>query len=183
VLVKNFGWPESVFDNLPDKELYIFEAALPGPIEQDRVPGAPEVQQSFSFRLHEQEPLKLPGGSVRIADTRNFPVSTTTAAALVELEPGALREMHWHPNTDEWQYWLEGQGRMTIFAAGATARTFDLRAGDVGFVPFAMGHYIENTGIRRSASWRFSPPPASRMSRSPSGWHSPRAPSSPRTCA
>jgi oxalate decarboxylase len=146
VLVKNFGWPESVFDNLPGKELYIFEAALPGPIEQDRVPGAPEVQQSFSFRLHEQEPLKLPGGSVRIADTRNFPVSTTTAAALVELEPGALREMHWHPNTDEWQYWLEGQGRMTIFAAGATARTFDLRAGDVGFVPFAMGHYIENTG-------------------------------------
>jgi oxalate decarboxylase len=145
VLVKNFGWPESAFDNLPDKEPYIFEAPLPGPIEQDRVPGAPKVQQSFSFHVHEQEPRRLPGGCVRIADTRNFPVSTTTAAALVELEPGALREMHWHPNADERQYWLEGQGRMTIFAAGATARTFDLRAGDVGFVPFAMGHYIENT--------------------------------------
>ena len=26
------------------------------------------------------------------------------------------------------------------------ARTFDYRAGDVGYVPFAMGHYIENTG-------------------------------------
>ena len=35
---------------------------------------------------------------------------------------------------------------MTIFGAEAKARTFDFRAGDVGFVPFAMGHYVENTG-------------------------------------
>ena len=26
------------------------------------------------------------------------------------------------------------------------ARTFDYQAGDVGYVPFAMGHYVENTG-------------------------------------
>ena len=52
----------------------------------------------------------------------------------------------WHPNGDEWQYYLEGQGRMTVFASGATARTFDYQAGDLGYVPFAMGHYVENTG-------------------------------------
>ena len=33
-----------------------------------------------------------------------------------------------------------------MFAASGQARTFDFRAGDVGFVPFAMGHYVENTG-------------------------------------
>jgi oxalate decarboxylase len=147
VLAKNFGWPESVFDNIPPQELYIFNAPLPGPLEQDRVKGAPSVPQSFSFRLLAQEPQhRTRGGSVRIADTRNFPVATTTAAALVEIEPGGMREMHWHPNTDEWQYWIQGQGRMTIFASGGKARTFDFQAGDVGFVPFAMGHYIENTG-------------------------------------
>jgi oxalate decarboxylase len=35
---------------------------------------------------------------------------------------------------------------MTVFASSGLARTFDYRAGDVGYVPFAMGHYIENTG-------------------------------------
>ena len=35
---------------------------------------------------------------------------------------------------------------MTVFASGGKARTFDYQAGDVGYVPFAMGHYIENTG-------------------------------------
>ena len=54
--------------------------------------------------------------------------------------------MHWHPNTDEWQYYIGGSGRMTVFASSGRARTFDYQAGDVGYVPFAMGHYVENTG-------------------------------------
>src|SRR6202050_1835569 len=37
-------------------------------------------------------------------------------------------------------------GKMTVFASSGKARTFDYQAGDVGYVPFAMGHYIENTG-------------------------------------
>jgi oxalate decarboxylase len=64
----------------------------------------------------------------------------------VEIKPGGMREIHWHPNNDEWQYYLSGIGRMTVFAASGTARTFNYRAGDVGYVPFAMGHYIQNTG-------------------------------------
>lgn len=87
----------------------------------------------------------MPGGWVRIADQRVFPASTMSAA-LVELEPGGLRELHWHPTGDEWQYYIEGEGRMTVFGAESKARTFDYRAGDVGYVPYAMGHYIENTG-------------------------------------
>jgi oxalate decarboxylase len=57
-----------------------------------------------------------------------------------------MRELHWHPNTDEWQYYIEGQARMGVFAASGQARTFNFTAGDVGYVPFAMGHYVENTG-------------------------------------
>jgi oxalate decarboxylase len=86
------------------------------------------------------------GGQVRIVDSSNFPAATTIAAALVEVDPGGLRELHWHPNTDEWQYYISGRGRMTVFASGGKARTFDYQAGDVGYIPFAMGHYIENTG-------------------------------------
>jgi oxalate decarboxylase len=57
-----------------------------------------------------------------------------------------MRELHWHPNTDEWQYYIEGQARMGVFASSGQAHTFDFLAGDVGDVPFAMGHYVENTG-------------------------------------
>ena len=83
---------------------------------------------------------------VRIADSRNFAASTKVAAALVEVEPGGMRELHWHPNVDEWQYYIEGCARMTVFAAEGRARTFDYQQGDVGYVPFAMGHYIQNMG-------------------------------------
>ena len=96
--------------------------------------------------MHAQEPTKAPGGQVRITDSRNFTISERIAAALVEIEPGGMRELHWHPNADEWQYYLNGKGRMTVFASGGKSRTFDYQAGDVGYVPFAMGHYVENTG-------------------------------------
>ena len=147
VLAKNFGVSPDAFANIPSHELYIFQSQVPGPLASDRVPSPNgTVPRRFSHHLLAQEPIRTPGGTVRIADSTNFPASTTTAAALVEVEPGAMREMHWHPNNDEWQYYIAGRGRMTVFASDGKARTFDFRAGDVGYVPFAMGHYIENTG-------------------------------------
>jgi oxalate decarboxylase len=83
---------------------------------------------------------------VRIVDSANFPAATTIAAALVEVDPGAMRELHWHPNADEWQYYISGRARMTVFGAEGEANTFDYQAGDVGYVPSPMGHYVENTG-------------------------------------
>ena len=147
VLAKNFGVPASNFGNTPDpSELYIFPLPVPGPLANDRLAGAVPVPNTFSHHLMAQEPIRTKGGSVRIVDSKNFPASVTIAAALVEINPGAMRELHWHPNTDEWQYYIEGKGRMGVFASSGDARTFDYQAGDVGFVPFAMGHYIENTG-------------------------------------
>ena len=35
---------------------------------------------------------------------------------------------------------------MTVFASSGTAQTFDYQAGDVGYIPRAMPHYVENTG-------------------------------------
>jgi oxalate decarboxylase len=150
VLAKNFGVPEAAFADIPldvDRERYIFSGQVPGPIASDAVQSpAGAMPQSYSHRLLAQEPIEAAGGQVRIVDSSNFPAATTIAAALVEIEPGGLREMHWHPNTDEWQYYIEGRARMTVFASGGKARTFDYQAGDIGYVPFAMGHYVQNTG-------------------------------------
>jgi oxalate decarboxylase len=83
---------------------------------------------------------------VRIADSRNFIVSKTIAATRVEVKPGGLREMHWHPNADEWAYFLKGSARVTVFDTGPAAMTADFHAGDIGYVKKALGHYVENTG-------------------------------------
>jgi oxalate decarboxylase len=150
VLAKNFGVPESAFRSIPfdvEHERYIFGGEVPGSLASDLVesPAGP-VPQTFVHHLFAQDPVVAAGGTARIVDSSNFPAASTIAAAYVEVEPGGLRELHWHPNTDEWQYYIAGQGRMTVFASSGKARTFDYQAGDVGYIPFAMGHYVENTG-------------------------------------
>jgi oxalate decarboxylase len=150
VLAKNFGVPEAAFANLPqdiEHTRWILAGTVPGPLAADVVRSpAGLVPVPYSYRLLEQQPIKTSGGQVRIVDSSNFPAATTITAAFVEVEPGAMRELHWHTNIDEWQYYINGRGRMTVFASGGKARTFDYQAGDVGYVPFAMGHYVENTG-------------------------------------
>ncbi|MCY7901148.1 oxalate decarboxylase [Bacillus inaquosorum] len=147
VIAANFGVTKEEIANLPGKEIYIFENQIPGSLKDDIVEGPNgEVPYPFTYRLLEQEPIESEGGKVYIADSTNFTVSKTIASALVTVEPGAMRELHWHPNTHEWQYYISGKARMTVFASDGHARTFNYQAGDVGYVPFAMGHYVENIG-------------------------------------
>src|SRR6202040_2795619 len=101
----------------------------------------------FTFSLGSMPPTRqTKGGEARIADSRNFVVSKTVAAALVTVHPGGLREMHWHPNADEWQYWIKGKGRMTVFNTGPNAITMDFNPGDIGYVKKNLGHYVKNVG-------------------------------------
>jgi oxalate decarboxylase len=146
VLAANFEVPESAFANLPDHELYIFNGPVPGPLSAERIAGAGPVSEPFTHHLLAQEPVRTKGGSFRIADSRVFKASKTIAAALIEIEPGGMRELHWHPIADEWLYFLSGEARMGVFDANGDAGTFDYQAGDVGYVPRPMGHYVVNRG-------------------------------------
>jgi len=146
-LAKNFGTDQEAFAHIPKEEQFIFKAPLPPALQVDTFGSAQgPVPLDMKFRLMSETPTLAPGGAVRIADTRNFAISSDIAAALVEVEPGHIREIHWHPNADEWQFYIAGKARMTVFAAQANSRTFDFRAGDVGTVPKAMPHFVENTG-------------------------------------
>jgi oxalate decarboxylase len=149
VLAKNFGVPAETFAKVPKKELFIFERPLPRPLAEEQKQaeaGTGRVPHSFDFKPSEMKPTKVSkGGEVKIVDQKIWP-ATNIAAAIVTLKPGGLRELHWHPNEDEWQYYVSGKGRMTVFAAGGRARTMDFEEGDVGYIDRSVPHYIENTG-------------------------------------
>ncbi len=150
VLAKNFGIPAESFKNIPVEQKWIFQGELPGPLAQDQaevMKGTTASPSPFIFRLSDMKPDKSnKSGTVQIADSTNFTVSKTVAAALVTVKPGGMREMHWHPTADEWQYYVKGTGRMTVFDAGPAAVTGDFGPGDIGYVKKNLGHYIENTG-------------------------------------
>jgi oxalate decarboxylase family bicupin protein len=144
VVAENFRLPPEIFKALPEKEKYIFQGSLPGPISKEKPKNFKKSKLNFTHRMLQQEPVNATGGRVRITDSTNFPLSKTVAAAHLDIDPGAMREMHWHPNADEWSFFIRGRARVTIFAAEGNARTFDYMAGDVGIVPRNMGHFIEN---------------------------------------
>ena len=150
ILARNFGVPESALHNLPKEEQFIFTALPFKPLDEERQQAAGNVGYSktkFTYHVEGVKPnVENRSGNVLIADSKVFPISTTVASALVTLKPGGIRELHWHPNADEWQYYVKGKGRMALFAAGNRNRTMDVQAGDVGYVPITEGHYIENTG-------------------------------------
>ena len=129
---------------------FIFPVPVPGPLAQEQQTAAgskPRSSVAFDFALRSMPPtFQTKSGEVRVVDSQNFPVNKALAAAHVIIKPGGLRELHWHQNAAEWQYYIQGKGRMTVFFNGGKARTADFNAGDVGYVPRTFGHYIENTG-------------------------------------
>jgi oxalate decarboxylase family bicupin protein len=150
VLPKDLAAPTTAFADLPPDQLYIFPGTrAPPDLSSQTVTGpAGPIPRNGSFNYHfsAQPPMMLPGGSVKILDPITFPIAKQFSVALVTLKPGAMREVHWHTTSDEWNYFLAGRARVTVMIARAASRTFDFSAGDVGFVPVASTHYVENTG-------------------------------------
>jgi len=149
IVARNFGVSEAAVANMPTKEKFIFQTDVPGPLADDRRVAAGALGPSstdFAFRTMDYPPTKKnKSGEVRIIDSSTFKI-TTTSAAIVTVKPGGVRELHWHPNADEWQFFYGGKGRMTVFATGGRARTMDFETGDVGYIQKTLPHYVENTG-------------------------------------
>lgn len=153
VVAKNFGVSQETlkpFNDLPSAGKWIFQAPVPPALSQDvasATRNVPATKNVYDFAMMDMKPDKQNAmGVIRIVDSTKFKVSKNIAMAHVTVKPGAMRELHWHQNADEWQYYIAGTGRMTVFANHTNARTMDFRAGDVGYIPITLPHYIENTG-------------------------------------
>jgi oxalate decarboxylase len=147
VLARNFRLPADTFANFPKKEVYIAKGAVPPPLPQDPAPASLDAPPlTHRYQLLAAKPDTFAGGTMRTVSEAEFPISTTITGALLTIDKGAMRELHWHPNAAEWQLYLKGSARMTVFGSHGRARTEEFVAGDVGYVPQGYGHYIENTG-------------------------------------
>ena len=147
VLAQNFGVAESVFAKVPKGELYIGPGRVPSADAVARPDGAAhDAPVTHKYRLLAQAPRESPGGTIRIVSSVEFPISGGMTGAYLTIAPGGLRTMHWHPNADEWQYYVTGQARLTVFGSSGRVRTEDVSAGDATYIPRGYGHHIENVG-------------------------------------
>ncbi|MGB8841374.1 MAG: cupin domain-containing protein [Aliidongia sp.] len=150
MLAQNFGVPASTFANFPKGETYINQGKILTP------EAAAEVNDMVSpnthrYKLMQQRPIRdFPGGSIHLASVNEFPMSTTMSGGIMKLKPGALRELHWHPNANEWQYYAKGHARVTLFGSGGRMTTADFSPGDVAYIPQGYGHSVQNIGTEET---------------------------------
>jgi oxalate decarboxylase len=147
IIARNLGLPLDTVQKFAKKELYIGG----GPIAVDPKPKNidPTIEPSqnpHKFRLIDVRPEEFSGGSIRVCSQKEFPINSTLTSALMTLKPGAFRELHWHPNADEWQYVIKGSGQLTNFGSHSRVKTMDYSKGMVAFIKQGYGHFIENTG-------------------------------------
>jgi oxalate decarboxylase len=147
LLAKNFGLPESAFDGFPTEEVYFARGKRPPEPAAAPLGGVKSPPQTHKYSLLAQEPHRVyKGGREWRVDSTSFEISKTITGVILDLDPGALRELHWHPTADEWQYVIQGEISVTLFGAKGRYRTEKLEQGDVGYIPQGYGHSIENVG-------------------------------------
>jgi oxalate decarboxylase len=148
LMARNSGLPESTFAAFPKKELYIGVGKIAvKPVPLNINPAIPISGFLHRFRMEADgiyQPFK--GGYTKLVTAAEFPIQKTLSALRMDIEPGAIRELHWHPNADEWQYVMSGQGNVSIFGSHGRVKTMPYKKGMVAFVKQGYGHYIENTG-------------------------------------
>jgi len=147
IIARSLGLPVDAIRGLPQKELYIGTGPIaPSTPPRNIDPNIEPGQNPHKFSLLRAHPEEFAGGSLRVVSQKQFPINTTLTSALMVLKPGTFRELHWHPNADEWQYVVSGSGQLTLFGSHGRVRTMDYDKGKVAFIKQGYGHFIENTG-------------------------------------
>ncbi|MBX9580027.1 MAG: cupin domain-containing protein [Gemmataceae bacterium] len=147
---KSLGVSEQDLASLPGGRVFVAQGRVP-PTEPEPFRKGPATRPALTnrFPLLSSEPhARYPGATEWRVTVNEFPIATRVCATVLELGPGVLREFHWHPHADEWQYVIAGTVRVGAVGPGeeAPSRVEELGTGDVGYVPRNFGHYLENAG-------------------------------------
>lgn len=102
--------------------------------------------QSFRFPLTQMPPVTSSGGTFVQASRQDFPMSKTMIASLTVLNPRGIREPHWHPNADEWDFVISGRARITLFEGANKSGSIEVGPGDIGYLKRNAAHAVETIG-------------------------------------
>ena len=95
---------------------------------------------TFKFEL-EKSAGKVIGNSYgKEATVEQLPISKGLAGVSMRLEPGAMRELHWHATAAEWAFVIEGRCRTTVIDPHGNSETDDFEPGDIWYFPRGHGH-------------------------------------------
>ena len=143
---KNLGLSPELIAKLPKEEVYFGRGPVPPEEPVPTLHGklkSPRLTHKYELLKQDPHSVHTGGREWRVGADR-FPISQTITGVILELAPGGLRELHWHPTSDEWQYVLSGKVHVTMFGSHGRYRIETLEKGDVGYIPQGYGHSIEN---------------------------------------
>src|SRR5262245_2280121 len=69
---------------------------------------------TFKFELDKSKGRVEDGSYGKEATVKQLPISKGIAGVSMQLQPGVLRELHWHATAAEWAFVLDGRCRTTI---------------------------------------------------------------------
>src|SRR5580658_10827215 len=106
----------------------------------------PEDLEPFKYDIESEKGWVGPGGSAKEATVKQLPVSQTIAGVSMRLQPGAIRELHWHALAAEWAYILTGRCRTTVISPNGQSEVSEFEPGDTWYFPRGHGHAIQGLG-------------------------------------
>jgi oxalate decarboxylase len=100
---------------------------------------------TFSASLDKSAIKATSGGWARDVTTKGLPIATDIAGAHLYLNPGGVREMHWH-NSAEWAYVLAGHCQVTVVDPEGETEVANYAPGDLWYFPKGHAHAIQTLG-------------------------------------
>lgn len=111
------------------------------------IPGGIDFDDPHRFPVEAQAaPIESAAGSAKLARKQFWPILENLSMYSLRVTPEGMREPHWHPVTSELGYVVKGRARMTVMDPDGSTDTYELKAGDVYFIPPAYPHHIEQLG-------------------------------------
>jgi oxalate decarboxylase len=108
-------------------------------------PSDPNQLPEFRFPLESTIGKMVAAGSAKQVTVAELPISENLAGVSMWLDPGAVRELHWHANAAEWGFVVSGSVRVTLFDPEGRIDIADAGPEDVFYFRRGYGHAIQNT--------------------------------------
>ena len=146
MLALDFGLPKDVFDAFPKGETYIQSGPVIPVSEALDAPWPKESTHKFRLLNDARAVRDFDGGTFRLATVDEWPIAKSMSGGLMTIKPGAMRNLHWNVNANEFHYYLQGKGQVAVFGSGGRGKVAEFKPGDVAYIPQGFGHAIKNVG-------------------------------------